>query len=413
MRFLSRSALPMLAPLALLLLTAAAPVQKYEQPPSFNAAQLPGIKRIGSNYTIKNPVRSDGILRIYVLTTPYGEYTVEGDEMLRMRLNELKALAALEKVSNSQSFGKALAEAGLSPLKFTGELITNPVGTVQNTFAGVGAFFGRIGAGINNAGQTPDNAMAGLLGVTDQRRKIAAAYGVDPYTDFPPLSAKLEQLSQAAAAGGLVVTGALLAVPGAAGIIASNLSTANKVNNIGIQDLARDYTAAQILDINRDLLAKMGVDKDLSKRLLANRNYTPIDMAAMVAAIDSMRNVEGREIFFARAAAANSRALAFFMRRHAELLADDYRQHGGYVRFVALASYPFIITRDRRIMTLLPIDALSWTRETSAGFAAVSAERKVVAPKDHGQLRIAGMATRLAIRELKREGWSVEAYQHP
>jgi hypothetical protein len=413
MRLSCGSVLGFFAPLALLLPSPAlaAPAPKYEQPPSFNAAQLPGIRRIGVNYTIENPVRSDGILRVYVLKTPYGEFTVHGDQMLHMRLNEFAALAALEKVSNSDSFGKALADAGLSPLKFTGRLITNPIGTVHDTFAGVGAFFGRIGSGINNAGQTPDNAMAGLLGISDERRKIAAAYGVDPYTDLPPLSAKLDQLSQAAAAGGLVVTGALLAVPGAAGIVVSNLSTVNKVNDIGIQDLARDYTAAQILDINRALLAKMGVDEELSKRLLANRYYTPIDMAAMVAAIDSLHGVEGREVFFERAAAANSRALAYFMRRHAELLADDYRIHHGYVRFVSLASYPFVITTDGRVMTLLPIDALSWTQETAAGFAAVTAARKQAAPKDHGQLRIDGMVTHLAQRELKREGWSVEEHR--
>ena len=44
--------------------------------------------------------------------------------------------------------------------------------------------------------------MSGLLGVTDKRRDLAAAYGVDPYTDFPPLAAKLQQLSQAAATAG-------------------------------------------------------------------------------------------------------------------------------------------------------------------------------------------------------------------
>ena len=132
-------ALRALAPLTFLLAqTAALPAQTVEQPPSFNAAQIPGIKRVDDNYTIRNPVKSDGILRIYVLATPYGDITVKGDEMLRMRINELKALALLEKVSNSESFGKALAEAGLSPMKFAGGLIMNPVGTVQNTMAGVG-----------------------------------------------------------------------------------------------------------------------------------------------------------------------------------------------------------------------------------------------------------------------------------
>lgn len=407
-------ALRALAPLTFLLAqTAVLPAQTVEQPPSFNAAQISGIKRVDDNYTIRNPVKSDGILRIYVLATPYGDITVQGDEMLRMRINELKALAALEKVSNSESFGKALAEAGLSPIKFAGGLITNPVGTVQNTFAGVGNFFGRMSSGMNNAGKTPDDAMSSLLGVTDQRRLLAATYGVDPYTDLAPLAEKLQVLSQAAATGGLVVTGALIAVPGGAGIIVSNLSTANKLNDLGLEEVARKYTASQILDINRDLLKKMGVDDELSNKLLSNTNYTPLDMAAMVAALDSMSAVRDRDVFVARAAAADGRAIAYVMRRTAELMADDYRKHGGYVRFVSLAAFPYVITRDGRVTALLPIDALSWTRDTAVGFTQVSNERKRVAPNARGELRITGMATALAKERLKAQGWTVREHQKP
>jgi hypothetical protein len=415
MRFSFFSALRALAPLALVLVQpVTASAQAYEKPPSFNAAQLPGIKRIGANYTIRNPVRSDGILRVYVLTTPYGNLTVQGDEMLRMRINELKALAALEKVSDSETFGKALAEAGLSPLKFAGQLIMNPIGTVGNTLTGVGAFFGRVGSGINNAGRTPDDAMSSLFGVSDQRRHLAAAYGVDPYTDLPPLAAELQQLSQAAAMGGLVVTGAMFAIPGGvAGLVVSNLSTAYKLNNIGIDELARDYTAAQILDINRKILFDMGVEEGLRERLLANRNYTPIDMAAMVAALESMAAVKDRQVFVARAATADSRALAYVTRRMAEALANDYRRHGGYVRFVSLASFPYVLTRDGRVMAIVPIDALSWTRETATGFGRVSADRRRIAPKARGVLRITGQATRLAKRRLKAQGWTVKEHQRP
>jgi hypothetical protein len=409
------SALRALAPATLLLLPAAAmAAETYERPPSFNAAQIPGIKRVGSNYTILTPVRSDGLLRLYVVTTPYGKFNVQGDEMMRMRQNELYALARLEKVTNSESFGKALAQAGLSPLVFAGHLVTNPVDTVQNTFAGVGNFFGRIGSGLNNAGKTQDDAMSGLLGVTDKRRELATAYGVDPYTDFPPLAAKLQQLSQAAAAGGLVVTGALMAVPGAAGIIVSNLSTAYKLNDMGLESVARNYDAAQIMDINRGLLEKMGVGKDITERFLLNRNYTPIDAAALVAALDSMHGVGGRRIYVARAAAANGRPIAYVMRRQAELMADDYhRNHRNYARFVAFANYPFVITGDNEVMAVLPIDALSWTRETANGFGVVTAQRRRFDPKARGVLRITGTATPLAKKQLKAEGWTVLEHQRP
>ena len=408
-------ALRALAPLTFLLAqTAVLPAQTVEQPPSFNAAQIPGIKRVDDNYTIRNPVKSDGILRIYVLATPYGDITVQGDEMLRMRINELKALALLEKVSNSESFGKALAEAGLSPIKFAGGLIINPVGTVQNTMAGVGNFFGRVSSGMANSGKTPDDAMSSLLGVSDQRRQLAATYGVDPYTDLAPLAEKLQVLSQAAATGGLVVTAAMFAIPGGvAGLVVSNLSTANKFNDLGLEEVARKYTASQILDINRDLLKKMDVDDELSNKLLSNTNYTPIDMAAMVAALDAMKGVQNRDVFIARAAAADGRAIAYVMRRTAELMADDWRKHGGYVRFVSLAAFPYVVTRDGRVTALLPIDALSWTRDTAVGFTQVSNERKRVAPNARGELRITGMATALAKERLKAQGWTVREHQKP
>lgn len=399
----TRCFLPFALAMALPSVTGAAP---FEAPPSFNAAQIRGIDRVGANYTIQNPVRSDGLMRNYVLATPYGEIPVAGDAMLRMRLNELVALSLLEKVGGSDTFAKSLVEAGLNPIKYTGRLITNPIGTVQSTLGGIGGMFARIGSGLNNAGKTQDDPLAGLLGVTSERRTLAAAYGVDPYTDFAPLDAKLKQLSEAAALGGLAVTGALLAVPGAAGIVVSNLSTANRLNNISIADLARQYTAAQILDINRAKLTDMGVAPELNAAILANRNYTPIDMAAMVAALDSMKDVAGRAVFIDRAAAADTRATAFFMRTLAELMAKEARPRG-YVQLVALGGLPFARTQDGRIVTAAPIDALSWTAESAARFGSFTAERKALAPKAAGELRITGQATALAKKQLKAEGWSV------
>jgi len=381
--------------------------QPFERPPSFNAAKLAGIKRVGANYTIRTSVRSDGLLRIYQLTTPFGDLTVHGDQMLRMRLNELAALRELDTISNSEAFGKALAEAGISPLKYTGRFIANPAKTVGDTLNGIGNMFGRIASGMANAGKTPGNPVAGLLGVTEQRRKLAAKLGVDPYTDYQPLDAKLSRLSEAAAAGGLTVSGAMMAIPGGAGIVVSNLRTASTLEGIKIEDLARDYTAAQILDLNRERLAAMGADKALIEALLANRNYTPIDMAAMVAALDSMAGVEDRTVFLARAAAINVRSIAYFMRRHAELLASWQARGAGLMRFVSLGGYPFNLTRDGRIVGIMPIDALSWTQTTSDMLRRSAADARKIGVGNGVELRITGMATRLAKRQLKALGWRV------
>jgi hypothetical protein len=397
--------------LAVLLMSPAAPMWAQPQPlehaPSFRVESLPGIKGAGENYTINNPVRSDGVFRIYNLTTPYGDFVVQGDEMLRMRLNELAALTELEKISGSESFGKALVEAGVSPLKYTGRFIANPAKTIGDTFEGIGNMFGRISSDMNNMGKAPGDPVAGLLGVTDQKRKLAAKLGVDPYTDFAPLDEKLSRLSEAAAAGGLTVTAALMVVPGAAGIVVSNLSTASTMEGIKIETLARDYTAAQIFDLNRQRLATMGADKDLIERLIANRNYTPIDMAVLVASLDGMPTIEDRAVFLERAAAIESRPVAYFMRRQAELLASQQRRGAGFARFVMLGGYPFAITRDRRIVGAMPIDALSWTSTTSSALRASAADAKRVAPPGHVELRMTGRATALAKKELGAMGWKV------
>jgi hypothetical protein len=390
---------------AVWMLPHAVAAQTYERPPAFDIGKIRGFWPSGDNYSIKSPVDSDGLLRDYSLVTPYGEFAVRGDQMLRMRVNELAALFQLEKVSNSESYTKALLDAGLSPLKYTGRFITDPAKTVSDTFSGIGTIFGRITSDIANMGKTPGNPISGLLGVTDQRRKLASKMGVDPYTDFEPLDTRLSRLSEAAAAGGLTVSAALLAVPvGTASIVVSNLSTASTIEGVRIDELARDRTAAQIFDLNRQLFRGMNVDDALIETLLGNRNYTPIDMAVIAASLDALPGVKDKAVFFARAAEIDNRPIAYFMRRNAEMLRNHHARGAGFVRFVSLGGYPFLLTRDRRIVGVMPVDALSWTPATAAVLRGSAADARRLRP-GRVELRITGTATPLAKKELQALGW--------
>jgi hypothetical protein len=393
-----------LAPAALLALTGGLSAQNTERPPTFAAEKIRTVKPAGENYTIKNPVRSDGLFRVYTLATPYGEFTVQGDHMLRMRLNELAALAELEKLSQSDQYTKALVNAGISPIKYAGKLIVNPVGTIQNTFAGVGSFLGSIGSGVANAGKTQDDALSSLIGVTRERRQLAAKLGVDPYTDFVPLADKLKLLSEAAALGGLTVTGAMMAIPGAAGVVVSNLSTANTLGDMRLEELARNYTASQILDLNRQRLTAMGIDKNLTEAMLANRNYTPVDLAPITAALESMGGVADKAVFVRRAASVNARGNAYAMRKHAEMAAH-YAKTSGFTRFVSLGGFPFNQLRDGTVVAVMPVDIISWTDTTARAFGESSKDLRKIGRA--GELRLTGTATTLAKQRLKEQGWRV------
>ena len=119
-----------------------------------------------------------------------------------------------------------------------------------------------------------------------------------------------------------------------------------------------------------------------------------------------MGDIEGRSLFLQRAAQIDTRSLAYFMRRHAEMLKNHQSRGAGFERFVLLGGYPFNVTRGGRIVGVMPIDALSWT-ETIAGVLRGLRGRRANKLSATGQveLRITGTATPLAKKELQALGW--------
>jgi len=149
---------------------------------------------------------------------------------------------------------------------------------VGDTLGGIGAIFA-----ISSAWQCRQGAgrsARGLLGVSDQKRKLAVKFGVDPYTDFAPLDDKLSRLSEAAAAGGSRCRVRLLRsqAPPASSSPISRPQAPSKTSRSSLG--APTNTAAQTLRPQPPAARRHGRDKDLIEGLLANRNYTPIDMAA-------------------------------------------------------------------------------------------------------------------------------------
>jgi hypothetical protein len=164
-----------------------------------------GKSAAGANYTVKPIVRSDGVMRIFDVDTPYGKFAFDGVEFTKLRLHELDAVAAIEKMSQSEAFGQAFGRAALGPIKFGADLITKPVDTVERSLSGIGNMFDRIGAGLSNTRADRDNLVESMLGVSDTQRELAVSLDVDPYTDFLPLAQRLKEMANIMAGGGLPV----------------------------------------------------------------------------------------------------------------------------------------------------------------------------------------------------------------
>ena len=396
----------LLGVLTVLVAGAGAAAGQFEKAPSYDPTAALGGASAGSNYLVMSPVSSDGMLRHYTLQTRWGDFKMVGDQLMMARVKELSALHALDETNATKSFGQAVVKAGMAPVVFAGHMIVHPVDTTQNTVTGMGQFVGGISSGFNNMGKSRDDTVASLTGQATEKRLIATGLGVDPYTDFQPLAYRLDELASAAAVGHLAVSGAMSAVPGVAGLVVSNAST---VSAFG--ETINDYSDAQLMDMNRDKLARLGVDGATADSLFANRNYTPVDATAMVEALTSLNGVGNIGPMLALAAGAGSRATAYFVRRRIELTAAWQRRNKTIVAFVGNDSvmFPLAQTTSGGIVGVYPIDILSWTPGTAQTIDAMTAAAESGGATGK-TLVITGAATPLARRNLAARGWKVQEH---
>jgi len=384
-----------------LLAAASVAAPALETPKPEGAQVFLGPTVLGPNYRVKPQARSDGMMRIFDVETHYGNFEFAGVEFTKMRLQELDAVAALEKMSQSERFMNALGHAAFAPLQFGANLITDPVNTINRSMSGVANMFDRGASGLATTRADRDTLIESLLGVSDTQRELAVELGVDPYTDFPPLADRLKQMANAMAAGGLPVKVGLSFVPGGIGIAISSVSSVE-----GAKDALRTKTAAQLLVETRGNLQALEVPPDAIERLIDNRNYTPADLIIMSRALRQL-GAQNTEIFVDDAATANTRDLAFYERRLAELTAARSQALGGLVAFASVAGHPVNIRRNGAVVAIYPLDDLAWTAVPRRAFVTTAAALKREHPGSHVVFATTGAITPLATQEIKRLGWQI------
>jgi len=355
----------------------------------------------GPNYTVKPLVRSDGVMRIFDVDTPYGQYAFDGVEFTKLRIHELNAIAAIEKMSQSGEFGKAFGRAALGPIKFGADLITNPAGTVERSLSGIGNMFDRVGAGLSNNRADRDGFVDSLLGVSDTQRELAVDLDVDPYTDFLPLAQKLKEMAGVMAGGGLPVKAGLSFVPGGLGIAVSSVATVSDA-----RDTLRSKTAAQVIAETRATLLSLGISDENVSLLVENRNYTPADLLIMARALKKL-NAENTTVFVEHAAGAGSRNVAFYHRRRAQILAARSDELGGIISFVNFGGQPINVARDGNVVAAFTVDDIAWTDVQQRTFFAATSEIHRMSPGAVPVLATTGAVTPMAAAEIGQHGWKI------
>jgi hypothetical protein len=383
-----------------MLLVAAIPPAAFatEEAPAVDASAILGEEVNGPNYAVESEVSSDGFMHVFRLTTAAGTYEVRSDALMRERLRELAALRRLNEMSQSDQFTQALRQEAGRPVQFATDLINDPSRTIRGSASGIANMFNRAASAVSNRGASRENTANSLLGVDTARRTLAFQVGVDPYTDFPPLAARLNDMANAVVGAQLSIRAVSMLIPG--GTIAGAASTGNRA-----EELLRDLTPAQIADRVRQVLGTLGVSHALANRLIENRQYTPADLLFIAGSLNTLR-ARGTELYVARAADAVARDEAYFYRRRAEILG----QHGrtlGIVEFVRVAGFPLNRARDGRFLAVFPFDQLAWTETTARAFNGATEELRRDGRMTNATLAITGTVTEMTRTELTTLGWIV------
>ncbi|MGI9372653.1 MAG: hypothetical protein ACR2OJ_09170 [Hyphomicrobiales bacterium] len=386
-----------------LFLPDAANAEQFEKPPEFNASAVVSADQIPAGVTIASPVISDGLLRIYTVDTPYGQFVFDGDGYAKQRLKELMAVERLSQAELNDEFKSSFEKSLREPVEFVQGAVQNPTGAVKKTISGVSRLFDRAAAGIRNAGEGPDNIAASLLGVSKAKREIAVSLGVDPYSDFGPLKERLERAAQASAAGGLTVKGLFMLIPGGAGVAVSSVSTASD-----IATLIRDKTASELMEINRSRLRRAAGNVPSINLFLENPHYTLGDQAVVAAALLKLREVKNVNAMLSRMASVIQKSQAIFLRERVRLTAEYSASDSEIAAFFDAGGLPLSRTVDGEIVTILPLDALAWTERSAGIFERVQTGLAGDGNASEKRLIITGEATPLAQERLGAAGWKVE-----
>jgi hypothetical protein len=410
----------------------------FEDPPVLSAAETVTDHPLSTeHYEIQDEVPTDGFMALYSIKSPDGTFTASGPGMLNARLNETRALAALQAMEEDDRFVDAAEDTAKDTASNLRRFIDEPKETLEGVPEGVGRFFKRTGrtlkTGVQKLGDVREGRLPGvdsseqanlpggsatavapgtsltesalkaggdatvnILGFDKQRRRLAKELNVDPYTTNTILDAKLDEVTWAAFAGGLGVNVLTSLVPG--GFI---LTTSSRLS-----DWVWDTAPGDLrVEIERKLL-EMGVAQADVDRFLRHSFYTMSMQAVLAKSLEDLDGVEGRTDLMPLVLSVGSEGQARFMVQ----TMDMFRKYHTQVEPLAAVSVQGTVIgvhADEQPVVMAPIDYMSWTPALDRFASNVGS-----AFESPPVLYSTGVITSRTYDALTERGWSLQGASH-
>lgn len=343
---------------------AIAGAQDYEKPPRLKASAVlpPDLLKSGV-HQVRDEVTTDGHLDHFIVESQFGLYDIESLDLLRIRVHEIKTLANVIEQNQSHEFMNGLKNQLNQTMTAPVKIIQDPLESISAMGQGVGKQFQRIGNLFKSREKsTQEDTGLRTVMVSAEKRKLAAELNLDVYSTNPKVQEFLNRVAEARARGTLAVKFATFAIPGGAGIAVSALSYSG-----GVEDLLRDNSPMDLYVLNEKKLRDMGVDSYRTGRFLNHPDLSPRHKTVIVAALESMAGVSGREALLDAALNTEGKeSLALFQENRAVLLSKYHARYGRLKQIQTQNGIPAAATESGKNLVLLPIDIAYWTEDAEA-----------------------------------------------
>jgi hypothetical protein len=350
-------------------------------------------------------VVNDSAQHHFVVSSEFGTFRAVGLPMLRTRVIEIEAIAALRDARQSEVFVDALKFQLLHPVHGLKMLLTEPRRVGTSVGGGLLEFLAMPGQLSKLEGSDQEDSMTkSAIGFSYLKRKIAFQFGVDPYSSNPTLQDELNELTWIAFTADLAPQFGYLFMPHGA-ILWMTFSATRWTSYLDEQ--VRDHSANDLRAMGRAKLLNMAISEEDIHRFFLNGLYSPRQVTIITTALDELTGVDGREAFLTVAEEANSEELVLFYQDVVEMM-RGYRLYIGAVdRLLVLPRVPALYTKNKALVVMLPVDYLFWTSRVASVAQALTTHVPSLLPITARELWIAGNVSPRARQELESLGWTV------
>ena len=270
----------------------------YETPGILKASEiLPPELLEGDHFKVMEEVATYDFTNRFTISTAFGQFEVIGEDMLRIRIQEILAIAALQEIKKTKAFRDAAEQAAMSPLRGARDLVNHPVDTVNGIPKGVGRLFEPEDETFTgNIEYRVTEEMADFFKLKQQHAHIL---GVNIYSTNKKLQRELNGVTWTKFASGMSIK---LNMETFRGIYNAAFFTANGDEfTQNMNQLILDNAPENLGRLNREKLELMGIREDVMETFLNHSIFSPRHQTFIVHALAEINQAKNRGYFIEQA----------------------------------------------------------------------------------------------------------------